>query len=431
MQLPTVLSTPTSNTGRGLLSPAFGRSWLAWSAQTAPPCRQMPLHQRMPFYQQNLFYQHQQNLFYQHQQNLFYQQMQLCHQDLMPDDAVVNRGSARRATISDFDVRLVSPSETVITSTEDKEKDEASNTDRQSGYATDQLSNRQKGRLVCEHCNADFAYKRTLDRHKQTLHDGDRLLPQCTVCYKQFRRLDALMKHVREFHVEGRGSFPCDICGQSLPTRFELKQHSDIHAKTKKNQCQFCGEFFTGLSELVQHKRCHYGVKDKELRCGKCSMAFQCKWKLLKHQKGHVKSVLKCDKCSGGFSSRVALSHHKISVHGNGKFHVCTICSEKFALKKSLARHCAARHEFVQGVITSSETSTRKKNAITQVNTYDEYKEVAACSKAGTRKTCSEPEKWIVCNEHAKEIPEDLKDHCHFPGKMTSRWIAMLSANQQ
>lgn len=60
---------------------------------------------------------------------------------------------------------------------------------------------------------------------------------------------------------------------------------------------------------------------------------------------------------------------------------MCTICRSNLASKKSLARHYAKCYESVKGVITSSETSTCK-DAITQVNTDAECKEVAACSKA-------------------------------------------------
>ena len=273
MQLPTVLSTSTSNTGRGLLSPAHGRSWLVWSAQTALPCQQMLLCQVMPLYQQ----------------------MPLHHQDLMPDDAVVNHGGAGRAAISGFDVRPASTSETVITSIKDK-KDETSNADRQSRSATNKRSNGRQKNLVCESCNYRFTHTSALIRHNKTIHEQNRILPQCDVCHVKFSRKDGLEKHKRFFHSNCQGGFTCDFCSRSLPTRFELKQHCDMHTGTKKIPCQFCGNTFAGLSELVQHQMCHSGVKDKEFRCGECTRVFHYKHQLLKHRGCHdAKLMQKCD----------------------------------------------------------------------------------------------------------------------------------------
>ena len=354
MQLPTVLSTPTSNTCRELPSPASGRPWPVWSVQASPPGHQILLRQ----------------------------QMQFCHQGLMSDDATVNHGSARRAVISDSGVRPASRSGTVIVDNKDK-KDKASNADRQPGPASDKpASGHRKG-------------------------------------------------------------FACVVCRQSLPTRVELRQHCDTHhGKAKEFPCPFCDKVFAKSSDLIQHGKCYSSNvrSEEEFRCDLCDRVFCYKQNLRAHQKAHDDGrAQRCDECGVDFVGNTMLVYHRISCHGKGKLYSCTLCDSGLASKGSLKKHYANCHGVVEGAIASSKTNACK-DANMHVNTDAECKEVTACSKAEKRKacsesevesTCSESEKGIICNEHAKETPEDLKDHRHFPGKMTSRWIALFSASQQ
>ena len=425
MQLPTGLSIPAPNTGKDLLNLASGGLWATRSVQMA---------------------------------TLHYQQL-LSHQALVLNCATVNHGDAGRAAIGDSGVQPANTSETVIAGNENK-KNETSHADRQSGSATDQLSNGQQRGLVCEHCNIGFVYERTLVRHKKMVHDEkERVLPQCPVCHKKSRHPNVSLIHERTLHGNCQSSFVCGICSQLLSTKRELIQHRSIHAEIKKFQCVFCSDAFTKSSDLRRHKKCHFvGVRAGRFQCGVCDKLFCYKYKRDAHQKVHDEGRgKKCDECGEDFVGKTELARHRITRHGKGELHSCMLCDSELASEKSLRKHYINCHGVVKNVAESLKTSACK-DANMHVNTDAECKEVTACSKAEKRKacsesevestcsesetesacsesetesTCGESEKGIICNEHAKEMPEDLKDHRHFPGKMTSRWIALFSAPQQ
>ena len=434
MQLTTVLGVSTSNTSAGLLSPASGGSWLDWSARTVPVYQQMPICHQAPLYHR--------------------QQIPLCRQGLVPDDATVEHSSARRAVISDFSVRPASTSGTVIDDDKDK-NDKTSNADGQPGPASDKPSSGHRRVIACESCGVGFAHASSLSRHKAIMHKN--YLFQCITCHKSFNRKDGLRRHEAAMHGGRRDGFTCVVCSQLLPTKFELHRHCDAHhSKAKKFPCSHCDKVFVKSSDLIRHGKCHVvDVRSKgEFRCGICDRLFYDKRHLSTHQKVHDEGrAQKCDECGVDFVGKVMLAHHRITCHGKGKFYSCKFCDSELASIGSLKKHYLMRHGVAENVVASSKTNACK-DANMYVNTDAECKEITACGKAEKRQTCSESEaeiscsepevksncselgaestcgeyeKGIICNEHAKEMPEDLKDHRHFPGKMTSRWIDRFS----
>ena len=143
---------------------------------------------------------------------------------------------------------------------------------------------KQKKHFECE-CGKQFSSKKTLQRHKNSVHAEVKKVFQCEFCNLQFSRRDNLKTHQE------------NICQFS------------VHKKKERFECK-CGEQFSDKKGLQRHK---YSAHDE------------------------VKNDFQC-KCGKQFSDKRCLQRHENSVHAK-KFFQCQFCDLKLSRKDKLKTH--------------------------------------------------------------------------------------------
>ena len=94
-------------------------------------------------------------------------------------------------------------------------------------------------RLSCGFCDKQFAQKRNLVRHIQTVHE-EKNTHLCSICDKTFETADAVRQHLEEIH-EIQNPFKCPKCEKTFKCESGLKQHVEkIIGSNKSCHCSEC-----------------------------------------------------------------------------------------------------------------------------------------------------------------------------------------------
>lgn len=83
---------------------------------------------------------------------------------------------------------------------------------------------------------------------------------KCTFegCHREYVNSAILKRHVLAIHSQIK-KFQCAMCGKSLASRQNLKEHSFIHSGNKPYSCKVpgCGMSFRQGTHLSSHKKTH------------------------------------------------------------------------------------------------------------------------------------------------------------------------------
>ena len=110
------------------------------------------------------------------------------------------------------------------------------------------------GKYKCEQCENTYASQGSLNKHKQTIHEGIKY--DCYECEKRFTTQGILNKHILSVH-EGV-KYACDQCDSKASTEWNLSQHILDKHKGVKYSCNHCDYQATRRGNLKQHvKRLH------------------------------------------------------------------------------------------------------------------------------------------------------------------------------
>ena len=167
----------------------------------------------------------------------------------------------------------------------------------------------------CNKCEMQFDSKAMLKKHKKKLHGRivkDRKIIATVECP------DCKIKH--KFLPE-KVDLECDFCDKVFSNNICLKNHQ---RKIHKFYCLACKEIFTSKILLCRHKIEKHNLKSKTFKCDQC------------------------DKVYSGYSAKIILQNHIISVH-KGKIFQCQKCDKKFKCNTSLGRHVQAIHTVKRG----------------------------------------------------------------------------------
>ncbi|KAI8484923.1 hypothetical protein Bbelb_373300 [Branchiostoma belcheri] len=80
----------------------------------------------------------------------------------------------------------------------------------------------------CDQCDKVFQQKRSLNRHKQSVHSASPNY-HCVVCGEKFTRRDSLKRHEKKHATLNSFQFVCNTCGKVFARRDKLTKHQSVH----------------------------------------------------------------------------------------------------------------------------------------------------------------------------------------------------------
>ena len=108
--------------------------------------------------------------------------------------------------------------------------------------------------------------------------------------------------------------YSCGQCGYNTDQHYHYRRHLLTHTGEKPYQCDVCGNRFSQSGSMQHHKRTLHGGERRHL----CHLCPQC---------GHT------------FTEARSLNRHIKSVHNKIKEYKCVICERCFSLKQGLDLH--------------------------------------------------------------------------------------------
>nr|XP_015834144.1 PREDICTED: zinc finger protein 627 isoform X28 [Tribolium castaneum] len=188
----------------------------------------------------------------------------------------------------------------------------------------------------CDLCDKGFLSKTLLTRHKESDHEGLRLI--CEVCSTIFKDLYAFQRHVARHnpdHVVTK--YTCKECSKVLGSLVGLRKHMKTHTDQGENICDVCGKNFASSCGLKAHRRQHTG--EKNYICEVCAKAFTKKQTLDMHRRVHTKEKpYKCVECDKAFSQKTSLNIH-VRTHTGDRPYECDHCEKRFISRTALNSH--------------------------------------------------------------------------------------------
>lgn len=187
--------------------------------------------------------------------------------------------------------------------------------------------------------------------------------------------------HVKEHFKEI--STQCRACGEILPNKEELQQHTDMYFTQKRKRkprrkpgtpitiedltCHICKNVYKNPNSLRDHIKRHKSDRKRNYTCDRCGKTFFNKGTLTSHIMTHDqirphtcricnKSFLypnmlrrhvemhtgvkpfSCEVCGRCFRLQYQLNAHKI-IHTDNMPYVCQYCSKAFRFKQILKNH--------------------------------------------------------------------------------------------
>lgn len=158
----------------------------------------------------------------------------------------------------------------------------------------------------CEECGKKFATNFLKKVHRKAVHfrTADHL---CSICGDSFRSVGVLKGHELR-HAQQEGPYQCHICDKNFYTKANRTRHiADVHSE-KKTVCDICGEVFSGVGRMNQHRYIHFGA----LKCPHCDRTFKSKSRLQAHTQTHIEdSKLMLCPCGKKFKTFAFFHNHK------------------------------------------------------------------------------------------------------------------------
>ena len=154
------------------------------------------------------------------------------------------------------------------------------------------------------------------------------------------RRLNS-KKHILYVHENIR-LFQCDLCDYKYPTHKSLKDHKESVHEGKKLLCKICENFYA-IDYLPHHiALVHDKTKKKQFLCHQCSSSFFNKSAM----ENHIRIVhnglrpFPCPICEKKFPTRSQVSGHIKSVHNKEKKSFdCEVCNAVYNTSGGLDSH--------------------------------------------------------------------------------------------
>ncbi|XP_058834388.1 zinc finger protein 883-like isoform X2 [Topomyia yanbarensis] len=213
-------------------------------------------------------------------------------------------------------------------------------------------------KVTCDICCAEFQGDAQLAAHR-TLHpesqevnntkeviEGDANPPLdrkhlCKTCGESFTSLELLTNHKR-IHTK-KAIKKCELCGKKFITLPRFLLHMRTHADGKVEQCKGCGKTFHSKGKLSRHQCRRAGKLPNQ--CLTCMEVFPDQIGLRRHRSIHVVDrPFKCEYCGKAFIKNCTLKFH-MRYHTGEKVYPCEICGKRFLHMHRLQMHIQAHND--------------------------------------------------------------------------------------
>ncbi|CAG0888192.1 unnamed protein product [Cyprideis torosa] len=132
----------------------------------------------------------------------------------------------------------------------------------------------------CKICGGVFGSQKRLQMHTKTVHGPGRQC--CSLCGKKFSCKRDLTEH--EATHTGTKLYNCDVCGEGFFKHRTLNFHKQrVHQKLRPHKCEACGKAFFDKFGLKQHMTSHTG--DRPFSCKECGLSYTSRASLYTHIK--------------------------------------------------------------------------------------------------------------------------------------------------
>ncbi|OXA42157.1 Zinc finger protein 77 [Folsomia candida] len=202
----------------------------------------------------------------------------------------------------------------------------------------------------CKICGKSLKNRVALHRHMRFTH-SNKAKPKCKICSVEFVRPENLRGHMANVHsTEARPRHPCSVvgCGKTFLYNHGLSRHFGTeHAENPvRFCCTLCSKEYTTKLNLEAHIAAHTG--EKSYKCDTCGMIFVTHYRLKAHQEVHreksKRKVYKCELCPSTFLSKMGISRHVRTIHGDRNY-LCTHCNKKYNRLSGLRYHILTKHK--------------------------------------------------------------------------------------
>ena len=187
-----------------------------------------------------------------------------------------------------------------------------------------------------------FPYLLTFQLHIKT-HNGKEPMKKpfkCDDCGNDYKRISELNRH-KVVHSNRSDKFKCTYrnCEFTYSTRWDLKNHLEVHRGIRRHKCKACGLGFSEKRLLNVHQTVHF--EDRSFACDICNSTFSHHRLLKAHQYKHVnQEKFKCDECDYTTGIKHSLTVHKERHDKKRGCHFeCERCTQVLASQRFLEKH--------------------------------------------------------------------------------------------
>ena len=140
---------------------------------------------------------------------------------------------------------------------------------------------------ICDTCGVTFHEKKQLMKHYYNCHAKSNLVGaySCEKCDKSFKYKSKLEEHAG-VHLEQK--YSCHTCGTKFKNQRHLNVHKKSHlldGDAKDHTCNICFKAFKTIFNLTRHLTIHSKSVNLDFYCNQCKRNFSRKDNLQKHVK--------------------------------------------------------------------------------------------------------------------------------------------------